>query len=327
VAGFTHLRQKEAWASVAARAWKPAVACPQCGYANDDCCCFCQNCEHVPVGRRRNEVRGDHLAVMKTMGSKPIPTNLEYVRTRLSELDACFRDAPSYKKALSASELELEDFFLLNRNVVINTATPVDVLAYLVSKDLGQKVRTVVHTRSCPELGSRTRQKCRCPSRMNWSSLDSLIGKLRRIFNDAGRVSDWAPESASGNPCASRPVREYLKAIKREQSMAGVTPNQAVPFFRDKLIKLCHYLSQELRRERERNCGEESALSLSLIRDRAFFCLDLHTCKRGGDLCKLTIPQTIRLPDNSGFLFNMTISKTIRDGSVHSFGARRKVSP
>ena len=78
---------------------------------------------------------------------------------------------------------------------------------------------------------------------MNWSSLDSLIERVRRIFNDFGRTTDWVPESATCNPCASYPVKEYLKAINREQSMAGVTPNQAVPFFRDKLVQLVLYIN------------------------------------------------------------------------------------
>lgn len=105
--------------------------------------------------------------------------------------------------------------------------------------------------------------------------------------------------------------------------MAGVTPNQAVPFFRDKLVQLVLHINAELRKERSRLKGEESALTLTLVRDRAFFCLDLHTCKRGGDLGKLLIPQIIRLPDGSGLMFNMTVSKTLRGGSSHSFGCKR----
>lgn len=267
-----------------------------------------------------------HAESMVVAKRKLIPVDDAYVTQRLLEIDACFRDAPSYKKALNYAEVELTDFLMMKGSVTLATATPVHVLAYLVNKDLGTKINTVVHLRACPELGSRTRVACKCPVRMNWSSLDSLIGRVRRIFNDSGRTTDWVPESASGNPCASYPVKEYLKAIKREQSMAGVTPNQAVPFFRDKLVQLVLYINNELRLERNLSPGVETARSLTLARDRAFFCLDLHTCKRGGDLCKLLIPQIIRLPDGSGYVFNMTISKTRRDGSIHTFGAKKSVS-
>ena len=60
--------------------------------------------------------------------------------------------------------------------------------------------------------------------------------------------------------------------------MAGVTPNQAVPFFRDKLVQLVSYINNELRVERTVPPVIETAHSLTLVRDRAFFCLNLHTC-------------------------------------------------
>ena len=174
-----------------------------------------------------------HALEMESADRKLIPVNEDYVSQRLIEMDMCFRDAANYRKALTAVELELLDYLVMKRGVTLSTASPLDVLSYLVCKDLGKKVNTVVHMRACPELGARTRTACKCPVRMNHSSLDSLIGRVRRIFNDAGRTTEWVPESATGNPCASRSVKEYLRAVKREQSMAGVTPNQAVPFFRN----------------------------------------------------------------------------------------------
>ena len=297
------------------------MLCPDCGYANDTSCSFCQSC-----GNRRGVVADAHrlrALEMAAAGRKLIPVDEAYVGQRLIEMDMCFRDAANYRKALTAVELEVSDYLVMKRGVSLATASPLDVLSYLVCKDLGKKVSTVVHMRACPELGARTRTACKCPLRMNHASLDSLIGRVRRVFNDAGRTTDWVPESATGNPCASRPVKEYLRAVKREQSMAGVTPNQAVPFFRDKLVQLVLHINQELRKERSRLRGEESTLSLTLVRDRAFFCLDLHTCKRGGDLGKLLIPQIVRLPDGSGLMFNMTVSKTLRGGSTHSFGCKK----
>jgi len=75
---------------------------------------------------------------MELAGRKLIPVNEDYVSQWLIEMDMCFRDAANYRKALTAVELEVLDFLVMKRGVTLSTASPLDVLSYLVCKDLGK---------------------------------------------------------------------------------------------------------------------------------------------------------------------------------------------
>ena len=66
--------------------------------------------------------------------------------------------------------------------------------------------------------------------------MDSYIGKLRAIFNEAGRSGEWNSMLGFGNPAASSPVQGYLKAVSEEQLRAHIVPEQAVPFFSTKAL-------------------------------------------------------------------------------------------
>jgi hypothetical protein len=90
---------------------------------------------------------------MAAAGRKLIPVDEDYVTQRLLEMDMCIRDAAKYRKSLTAVELEVLDYLVMKRGVTLSTASPLDVLSYLVCKDLGKKVSTVVHMRVCPETG------------------------------------------------------------------------------------------------------------------------------------------------------------------------------
>ena len=97
----------------------------------------------------------------------------------------------------------------------MSSCTSDDIIKFLISKD--KSVRTVVHTKSCPRVG------CNCPSRLATGSVDSLLGKLRAIFNNIGRLRD-------SNPVAHPRVKEYLKFIREEQGTKDILPSQAVVF-------------------------------------------------------------------------------------------------
>ena len=55
-------------------------------------------------------------------------------------------------------------------------------------------------------------------------SVDSLIGKLRVIYNRLGRFGHV-------NPVSRSLIKEYLKFTREEQAGLAVTPKQAVPLF------------------------------------------------------------------------------------------------
>ena len=90
------------------------------------------------------------------------------------------------------------------------SASPKDVIRFLVWKD--SKGKTKVHAPSCPNFGSHSKRKCRCPTRLAACTVNSTIGKLRAIFNSVGRTGDWSGLSP-GNPAAHPSVKKYLVSI------------------------------------------------------------------------------------------------------------------
>ena len=110
---------------------------------------------------------------------------------------------------------------------------------------MDSKGNTKIHSPSCPNFGSHSKRKCRCPTRLAAGTVNSTIGKLRAIFNSVGRTGDWSGLSP-GNPAAHPSVKKYLISISEEQAKARASPRQAVPFFFDKFTKLCTYLRHRL---------------------------------------------------------------------------------
>ena len=76
--------------------------------------------------------------------------------------------------------------------------------------------------------------------------VDSLIGKLRALFNESGRRGEWEPRLLIGNPATDISLKQYLKAVSAEQLQAQITPTQATPVFVHDLVPLSHCLDKEL---------------------------------------------------------------------------------
>ena len=89
--------------------------------------------------------------------------------------------------------------------------------------------RTVVHSKLYSKVS------CNCPTRLAAGSVDSLLGKLRAIFNNIGRLHD-------SNPLAHPWVKEYLKFIREEQASRAIVPSQAILLFFAKFTKLIKFL-------------------------------------------------------------------------------------
>ena len=92
----------------------------------------------------------------------------------------------------------------------ISSCTLDDIIKFLISKDKSRK--TVLHSQSCSKV------HCNCPTRLAAGSVDSLLGKLRAIFNNFGRLHD-------SNPVAHTRVREYLKFVREEQAGKAIVPS------------------------------------------------------------------------------------------------------
>jgi len=96
----------------------PAVACPECGHANDETFNFCQMC-----GYKRKR-----LGVSR--GSLLQQVNVEELDARITQLQ---QDVTKYKKQKSALQKELEGFLAsLPQAKDLMSASPQDVLTYKV---------------------------------------------------------------------------------------------------------------------------------------------------------------------------------------------------
>jgi hypothetical protein len=98
--------------------------------------------------------------------------------------------ATRYVKQKTALEKELTSFLnSLQTQKTMENATPMDIRMFIVHKE--RKGRTQVHRATCPFKGTSGNEQCPCPIRWAAKSVDSLIGKLRKIFRDRGKGSQW----------------------------------------------------------------------------------------------------------------------------------------
>ena len=289
--------------------WRPAVQCNECSYPNDDCFQFCQRCG---LQRYGSNALGP--------SSKKIKIDLEQLEARIKHLVSA-RASTAYQRQKSQLEAEFSGFlaYLQPRNSLFS-ATPRDIVRFLVWKD--GKGKTMVHKDSCQFFGLQGKQSCNCPTRLSAGTVDSLIGKLRSIFNALGRTSDWDDRFGSGNPASHLCVKQYLKSIQSEQSQARVSPKQATPVFFDKYKKLVYHLRQLL-------LGNNISPSERYIyaRDLAFFSLDFFSGDRASDLGRIKTVDVLRHPDGSSLLFHQRVSKTLRGKTSRAFAVEQTANP
>ena len=283
------------------RIWKPASLCPDCSYANVAGFNFCQHCRFQPA------------PPSVSARTSTVSLDLPAIDRRISSLQSV-RAAKPYENQKSSLRFALESFLSsLPTPKSPISASPKDVIRFLVWKD--SKGKTKIHAPSCPNFGSHSKRKCRCPTRLAAGTVNSTIGKLRAIFNSVGRTGDWSGLSP-GNPAAHPPVKKYLVSISEEQAKARVSPRQAVPFFFDKFTKLCAYL---------RDLSAVSPLERYIIsRDLAFFFLDFYSGDRASDLGRVYTKEVLLLPKDQGLLFHHTFGKTLRGkDSKNQFAVKR----
>ena len=185
----------------------------------------------------------------------------------------------------------------------VSCCTSDGVIKFLISRD--KTGRTVVHTQSC------LRVSCNCPLRLAAGSLDSLLGKLRAIFNNIGCLRD-------SNPLVHPRVKEYLKFIREEQAARAiffVLPYQVVLLFFAKFTKLIDSLRGLIRE----NTPLAVVNKYVLCRDTVFFVVDFFIGDRASDLGRLIANQIFRLNDRKGFLLKLTLTKTAQGSATSPF--------
>ena len=144
------------------------------------------------------------------------------------------------------------------------------------------------------------------------------MGKLRAILADNGRGSEWHPLLGVGNPAACRSVKTYLANVREEQLKARVTPHQADSILVGDLALISNHIEHMLLHK------ANSAIQIFVhARDQALFKALFFAGDRGADLLLTKVSNILRLPDNSGFLFNHTWTKSLRSGDANVFAFKR----
>ena len=170
-----------------ARIWKAARCCSACLYPNDIDANFCQPCGSqtslVKVGKPNKHI--DHVGISR----------------RFQEFSDAASNKP-YQRQKSALERQLSDVLAsLSPPKCVSSCTSDDVIKFLISRD--KTGRTVVHAQSC------LRVSCNCPSRLAAGSVDSLLGKLRAIFNNIGRSRSFMLRSILSAYGRNRPLELF----------------------------------------------------------------------------------------------------------------------
>ena len=173
-----------------------------------------------------------------------MPINIQDIKARKSDL-LDWRQATPYGRQKSALEKELTGFLGgLVPPFDLQSATPDAVVNFFIWKDNFGKRK--VHQEGCCFSGQKGNSQCTCPKRLAYSTVNSLIGKLRSIFCLHGRGSDDSPIPGFGNHAASKAVKDYLTMIREEQLRARITPTQAQPFFTVDFLALASYIVKRL---------------------------------------------------------------------------------
>ena len=157
--------------------------------------------------------------------------------------------------------------------------------------------RTVVHATKCSQA------LCRCPRHLAAGTVDSLLGKLRSIFNGLGRLG-------LTNPVSHPRVKEYLKFVQEEQAGLAVSSSQAAKF-----RKLVAFLREKLTNSKSLSRIRKYVL----VRDAVFFVVDFFMGDKASDLGCLLANQVFKLKDSEGYLLRFTLTKTLRKDPPHSF--------
>jgi len=244
----------------------PSVACPSCRYANDSEFRFCQRCGY----QRKTLAIGDLPVISPSLDIAALDTRL----SEISSLSASTR----YSKQKSSLQRQLESFLLsLPQPQDIASASPRDLGRFLVWKDRHGK--TQVHGMECLFLGQRGIFSCGCPVRLAFGTVDSLLGKLRAIFNENGRRGDWDPRLLVGNPATDISLKRYEKVVSAEQLQAKTLPKQATPFFAHDLVQLSQRIDTKLASE-----NLSPIETYCLLRDQDYFKVLFFSGDWPGDL-------------------------------------------
>ena len=193
-----------------------------------------------------------------------------------------------------------------------------DVLQFLIYKDVNDSGRTLVHKTTCPNIGTRTLNHCEdltgCGLRHQAESMRvGIVDKLRKAFEEVGRKGPFNSVEQTGDPTRSNLVREYIVFIRKEQGMSGVYATGAKHMDRIKMDRLMENMRLDIRGMKK------GVRKLKMKERRAMYGFCFTAIKRLAGAGHVIAPNTIRIPNNMGHVFNCTWDKTLTLGA-HCFG-------
>ena len=230
------------------------------------------------------------------------------VKNRLASLKA-YKTAKPYQRQKSSLQRQLESYlWSLPDKKSLNIASPQDIIGVLIWRDKFGK--TILHADDCSAL-SGGKDRCICSRALAAGTIENNIAKLKSIFRDNGRGSQWNNELNLGNLAAHSSIKGYHKLILEEQVQARTFPCQAVPLFLDKLKSLCSHLR-----------SLATAPNVNPSCRYIFFSIDFFSGDRGSDLGRVKSSDVLSLPDNKGFLINQVFGKTLCGNGSNVFGLK-----
>ncbi|XP_070551726.1 uncharacterized protein [Ptychodera flava] len=258
-----------------------------------------------------------HICSAKVVSSVPYPSDRGRTQVDLDIIDARMNELLGSKSAYEIQKdklvQNLESFLSgLPQPKDLTQAMPVDIVRFLIHKD--KHARTQVHINTCPFLGSVTRKfdQCECPKRLRLGTLKNIAAKLKSFYGVMLNLG-----LCKTNPIASTLVDRYIKKSGEEQAKAHITPKQAKPIFTNKIRILLDYILSKLVSSTSR------VEAYVYARDITIFKVLMMSGDRAGDLGQIKTQEIVRLPDNSGFIFNHTFGKTLRGEQSNLFAIKR----
>jgi hypothetical protein len=299
------------------------VACPAlgCGGANFADFRFCQWC-------------GIARKVIALTNSLAIPVNDEgIIARRLILVKAISQKSHSIAKD---KEFEAFEIFLRSRSLGLRRrdvfqAIPLDVVDFIIFRDLSGEGRTKVHKLDCM---TRSSAGCDCPVGLSAESIRGLASKLKTRFYELGSCGAWNAVAGSGNPADSGLVSLIVLAMKEEQARAGVHIMSARrrALLPDKLNLLVCKLTEKANKvyalafQRGKQFQEAPDLSpfLRILQDLAWFTIQFRALNRGSEIQNLRVQDTIFGPNLCCAIFQFGFSKVMRTGQSHEFGVQKR---
>ena len=192
-----------------------------------------------------------------------------------------------------------------------------DVLDFLMFKDINDSGRTIIHNHACPNVGNSSLDLCpdlvKCSFRHSANSMRvGIVLKLSKAFQDVGRRGTFQKETMAGDPTKSKLVQEYISYKQMEQGLSGHKKWEAPTMSRPKMDKLMRNMELHIRQAK-------GIVKLRLAERRAIYAFCFTAIKRLAGAGYIIAPNVIRMPNNGGLVFDCTWDKTLRMDS-HCFG-------